>query len=208
MPDEKRNGGDEEVSYVKEALKWQYNWIGLGGAAAFAIVSGTALPLVLAAGLELMYLSLVPQNSRFQRLVRSWKYAEEKRKRAMTLSAMFHELPSEMRTRYAALDGLCRAILENYSRLSSTSQIFVREMEERLEGLLQAYLRLLHASNQHREYLRDLDPASIRREISELQRRLESETPQVREINRKRIEILTKRLEKFEKARENSQVID
>src|SRR3954467_11812953 len=95
MPDEKagqsgfglrgkitREAGDlgiDETNFVKEALKWQYNWIGLAGAAAFAAVSGTGLPLILAAGLELIYLSVVPQSSRFRRLVRSWKYAEEKR---------------------------------------------------------------------------------------------------------------------------------
>lgn len=197
-----------QISYVKEALKWQYNWIGLAGAAAFALVSGTALPLLMAAGLELIYVSLVPQSSRFRRLVRSWKYAEEKRQHELKLSAMFHELPPEMRTRYADLDKLCRAIRANYGRLSFTSQIFVGQMEDRLQGLLQAYLRLLHAAHQHREYLRGTDPEVIKREAAQLQRTLEQEPAQVREINRKRIEILNKRLEKFEKVRENRKVID
>src|SRR5712664_2985846 len=72
--------GVDDTNFVKEALKWQYNWIGLAGAAAFAIVSGSGLPLILAAGLELIYVSVVPQSSRFRRLVRSWQFAEEKRK--------------------------------------------------------------------------------------------------------------------------------
>ena len=200
-------GEDEQLNYVREALKWQYNLIGLAGAIGFAIVSGTGLPLLLAAGLELIYLSLVPQSSRFRRLVRSWKSAEEKRERLKQLSATFYELPAEMQTRYVDLDRLCRAIRENYGRLSSTSQIFVRQMEERLEGLLHAYLRLLHSSHQHGQYLREVDPASIRQDISGLERGLESETPKVQEINRRRIEILAKRLERFEKIRENNQVI-
>jgi len=70
------NSTKSEINYVKEAAKLQYNWITLAGITGFALVSGSALPLLLGAGLELMYLSLVPQNSRFQRLVRSWKYAE------------------------------------------------------------------------------------------------------------------------------------
>lgn len=197
-----------QVNFVKEALKWQYNWIGLAGVAAFALVSGTGLPLVMAAGLELIYLSLVPQSSRFRRLVRSWKYAEEKRRHEIQLSAMFHELPPEMRTRYADLDRMCRAIRANYDRLSSTSQIFVGQMEQKLQGLLQGYLRLLYAANQHREYLRTTDPEAIKREVAQLQRTLEADAPKVQEINRKRIEILNKRLEKFEKIRENRQVID
>src|ERR1035437_7111776 len=72
--------GVDNTNFVKEALKWQYNWIGLSGAAAFALIAGSGFPLVLAAGLELIYVSLVPQSSRFRRLVRSWQYAEEKRR--------------------------------------------------------------------------------------------------------------------------------
>src|ERR1022692_3581815 len=70
--------GDKDggLNYLKEAFHWQYNKIALVGAVAFAVVSGSALPLLLGAGLELMYLSTVPTNSRFQRLVRSWKFED------------------------------------------------------------------------------------------------------------------------------------
>jgi hypothetical protein len=200
--------GLDQINFVKEALHWQYNWIGLAAAAAFALVSGTGLPLVLAAGLELIYLSVVPQSSRFRRLVRSWKYAEEKRRREMNLTALFMELPPEMRTHYAALDTMCRAIRANYSRLSSTSQMFLEQMEQKLAGLLQAYLRLLLAAQQHSEYLHTTDPESIKRDLAKLQRTMDSDSPKVQEINRKRVEILTKRLEKFDKVRENQKVVD
>ncbi|MBZ5727970.1 MAG: hypothetical protein LAP87_23625 [Acidobacteriia bacterium] len=106
----------------------------MAGAAGFALVSGSALPLLLGAGVELIYLSTVPHNSRFQRLVRSWRYAEEKREREKSLSAMFYELPPEMRTRYARLHQMCRDIGENYKRLTSTSQMFVDQMESKLEA--------------------------------------------------------------------------
>ena len=89
--------GLSQSDYVRSALKWQYNWIGLAGAAAFAVVSGTGLPIVLAAGLELIYVSVVPQSSRFRRLVRSWKYAAEKREHEKRLGAMYQELPARLR---------------------------------------------------------------------------------------------------------------
>ena len=195
-------------NYVKAALGWQYNWIALAGAAGFALVSASGLPLLLAAGLELIYLSTVPRNSRFQRLVRSWDYAEEKRRRDMSLSALFHEMPPEMRTRYAQLDTSIRAIRENYKRLSSTSQMFVEQMESKLDGLAQSYLRLLNAAFHHREYLNTTNPESIRHEARELEKGLDQQPLKVQEINRKRIEILNKRVEKYEKVRENCQVID
>jgi soluble cytochrome b562 len=204
-------GGDQEqdsASYVKAAFKIQYNLIGLGAAALFAVASGTALPLMLGAGLELIYLSLVPQSSRFQRLVRSWRYAEEKQRHQMNLNALFQELPPEMRLRYAEVDKLCRSIRENYRRLSSTSQIFAQQMEDKLQGLAQSYLRLLYAAYQYRQYLLTTNPNTIQRDISQLQKGLAADVPKVQEINRKRIEILTKRLEKFDKAQESGKVVD
>src|SRR5262249_19100376 len=155
-----------------------------------ALVAGSGFPLLLAAGLELIYISLVPQSSRFRRLVRSWQYAAEKRQIDMKLQSMFQEIPPEMRVRYGKLDGLCRNIRENYGRLSSTSQMFVKEVQDRLDGLLQGYLRLLHAEHQYRDYLNNTDPQIIKREMMALQRDLDSEPAKVQEINRKRIEIL------------------
>jgi myosin heavy subunit len=200
--------GFDSGTYIKEALKWQYNWIGLAGLGLFALISGTGLPLVLAAGLELIYISLVPQSSRFRRLVRSWRYAEEKRKHEMSLTALFRDLPPEMKLRYADVDKLCRSIRENYRRLSATSQIFAQQMEEKLEGLAQSYLRLLFAAFQYRQYLLATDPNAIQRDLKALEKSLPGEVPKVQEINRKRIEILTKRLEKFDKAQENCKVVD
>ncbi len=205
MAEDKELGGSD---YLKAAFHWQYNKIALAGAAAFALVSGSFLPVLLGAGLELMYLSLVPNNSRFQRLVRSWKYEEEKRQREKSLSALFYELPPEMRARYGSLDGTANAIRSSYGRLSSTSQMFVDQMESKLQGLAQSYIRLLNSAFHHREYLRATNPDNIRRELEHLQKDLEHEPEKVQEINRKRIEILNKRVEKYDKVKENCQVID
>ena len=155
---EDKDGG---LNYLKEAFHWQYNKIALIGAVAFAVVSGSALPLLLGAGLELMYLSTVPANSRFQRLVRSWKFDEEKRQRMKSLSALFYELPPEMQARYGNLDAICRGIRQNYTRLTSTSQMFVDQMESKLEELSQSYIRLLNSAFQHREYA-DVEAILIR----------------------------------------------
>jgi hypothetical protein len=197
-----------EINYLKEAAKLQYNWIAMAGLAGFALLSGSALPLLLGAGIELMYLSVVPNNSRFQRLVRSWKYADEKRQADLRLASLFQEIPPEMRQRYTDLDKVCRRIRENYSRLSSMSRIFARQTEDKLQGLLQSYLRLLHSAWQHREYLRTTDLRGVEHELEQLQRTRESGTARLQEINTRRIDILKKRVDKFSKIRENCEVID
>jgi hypothetical protein len=200
--------GLTQIDYVKEALTWQYNWIGLLGAAAFALVSGSGLPLVLAAGLELMYVSLVPQSSRFRRLVRSWKYAQEKREHLRKSNQLYQDLPPQQKKRYASVETICAQIRENLAQLSSTSQIFVSQMQEKLDGLLQGYVRLLDAGQSQREHVRQINPDEIEYEIEQLQKTISRESSKVQGINRKRIEILKKRMEKFKKIRENLDVID
>jgi hypothetical protein len=203
-----QNGTEDDVSFVKAAFQWQYNLIGLGGAVAFAAISGSGLPLILGAGLEMIYLAAVPQMSRFRRLVRSWKYAEEKRAIEVRLRALFNEIPPDLRVRYGRVEALCRNIRENYARLSAATQLFAKETEDRLDGLLQGYLRLLHALQQHYEYLRNTDVERIKKEAAELERHMAADPPKVQEINRKRLEILAKRIEKFGKIRENCSIIE
>jgi uncharacterized protein YoxC len=198
----------QDINFVKEAFNIQYNWIALGGAAAFALVTGTVIPLALAGGLELMYLAVVSQNSRFQRLVRSWKFAEEQKQNQQKLSDLLRSLPPDMQGRYIRLAEVCGSIRNNFAQLSSTSQIFVQQMDSRLEGLLHGYARLLGAAFQQRQYIKTTDPDGIKREIAALQQHLQNDPARVQEINKRRIEILSKRLEKYQKINEKRQVVD
>jgi chromosome segregation ATPase len=198
----------DQTHYVKAAFKWQYNWISLIGAAAFAIISGSALPLLLAAGLELMYLSIVPQNPRFRRLVRSWQFSDEQAKHQEQLRDMLRSLSPEMQSRYVHCAQICGMIRQNFAQLSSQSQIFLQQIDTSLQGLLNGYARLLVAAAQQQQYQKSTTQEDIKRELASLQKSLNSEPPRVQEINQKRIEILNKRLEKFDKISENRKVVD
>jgi len=198
----------DPTNYVKAAFHWQYNWISLAGAAVFAIVSGTALPILLAAGLELMYLALVPQSSRFRRLVRSWQLADEQVKHQQQLTEMLKSLSPEMQSRYVHCVQICGSIRANFAQLSSQSQIFLQQIDTSLQGLLSGYARLLVGAAQQQQYLKSTGQDEIKREISSLQKTLTSQPQRVQEINQKRIEILNKRLEKFDKISENQKVVD
>jgi chromosome segregation ATPase len=198
----------KDINFVKEAFHNQYNLIALGGLAASALLFWTGLPLIVAGGLELMYLAVVPQNWRFQRLVRSWKFGEEQRAREQKLADMLRSLPPDMQTRYVNLAQVCGSIRNNYSQLTSTSQIFVQQMDQRLQGLLNGYARLLNAAWQQRQYLKTADADTIKKEIATLQQRMNQDPPKVQDINKKRIEILGKRVEKYTKIVENRQVVD
>jgi len=198
----------EEINFVKEAFNLQYNWIALAGAGAFALISGSFLPIVLAAGVELMYLAVVPQNFRFQRLVRSWKFSEQQKQNQQKLGDMLRSLPAEMQSRYIHSAQVCTSIRSNFAQFSSTSQIFLQQIDSRLQGLLHGYARLLLAAAQQQQYMKSTDANDIKREIVALEKTLDSDPPKVQEINKKRIEILTKRQEKFDKICENRKVVD
>jgi hypothetical protein len=198
----------KEINYVKEAFHLQYNWIAMVGAGAFAVVSGSLLPILLGAGLELMYLAIVPQNWRFQRLVRSWKFSEEQQKHQQQLGEMLRALPPELQSRYVHAAQVCGSIRSNFAQFSSTSQIFLQQIDTRLQGLLNGYARLLSSAAQQQQYLRNTEQDGIKHEIAGLQRTLNNDPPKVQEINKKRIEILTKRLQKFDKISENRKVVD
>jgi len=198
----------DKTNYVKAAFYWQYNWILLVGAGLFALISGTALPIFLAAGLELMYLAIVPQNPRFQRLVRSWHFAEEQRQHQKQLNEMLQNLSPEMQSRFVHCVQVCGSIRTNFGQLSSQSQVFLQQIDTSMQGLLSGYARLLVAAYQQQQYLKSTGQDEIKREIASLQKTLTSEPPRVQEINQKRIEILNKRLEKFGKISENRKVVD
>ena len=198
----------EEINFVKEAFHLQYNLIALAGTGAFALISGSFLPVILAAGLELMYLAVVPHNFRFQRLVRSWKLSEQQKQNQQKLSDMLRSLPAEMQSRFIHSAQVCNSIHANFAQFSPTSQIFLQQIDTRLQGLLNGYARLLLAAAQQQQYMKSTDANDIKREAAALQKTLNSDPPKVREINKKRIEILTKRQEKFDKICENRKVVD
>ena len=199
---------EDNTNYVKAAFHWQYNWISLAGAGLFALVSGTALPILVAAGLELMYLAVVPQSSRFRRLVRSWQLAEQQLKHQQKLNEMLRNLSPEMQSRYVHCAQICGSIRTNFAQLSAQSQIFLEQIDTSLQGLLSGYARLLFAACEQQQYLKTTGQDEIKREIAALQKSLSSEPPRVQEINQKRIEILNKRLEKFDKIIENRKVVE
>ena len=113
-----------------------------------------------------MYLALVPQSSRFRRLVRSWKYADQKREHQKRLDEMYRNIPPEMRSRYAYVQQVAAAIRANYSQLSYASQIFATQMEAKLDGAA-GRLRAAAATPRTRiaSTCKSLNPDQVRSEV-------------------------------------------
>lgn len=198
----------DKINFFRAAFFWQYNLILLAGAVVFALLSRSMLPLVLAFGLELMYLSAVPNNARFQRMVRAQVLSDQRRVKAAEANAIFRSLPVQVQSRYDAVARTAREIKTNYLALGRSAKLAAAPVEQRLDQILDGYVRLLHAAHVQASYLSNADASAIDRELAKVRKENDSASERVKEINARRIEILLRRLEKFQKIRESFAVTE
>lgn len=202
----------EEPSYFAHAFKSQYNLIGLGTAVGFAVLSLSALPLILAAGIEMVVLPLVAGNERFQRLVRARANAEGRERDAARRNAATAELarslpPVELQ-RYRALEVQAGEIRRNYGGLDESSRLLLDDLETKLDFLLGFYLRMRCALVRYERYFQTTDPERIQERIAMMEHEMASGPERLREIKARTRAVLEKRLERYQKATENRQLMD
>jgi hypothetical protein len=202
----------EEPNYLAHAFKSQYNLIGIGTALGFALLAGSGLPLLIAAGIELVVLPLVSGNGRFQRLVRA-RLAEESReqkeqKRQVETSEMLRALSPQEFQRYRALELMAGEIRRNYKALDTTSQVLLDELVGKLDFLLGFYLRMRYSMSRYDDYFATTDPERLQERVAMLDHELATGPERVRQIKAKTRAVLVKRLERYHKAQENRQLIE
>ena len=202
----------EEPNYLAHAFKSQYNLIGLGTAIGFAVLSGSALPLLLAAGIQLTVLPLVAGSDRFQRLVKARRLEEERGERQdkqhAEASEMFRALSDPERVRYRGLETLAAEIRQNYKGLDASSQALLDELVQKLEFLQAFYLRMRYSVARYEAYFQTTDPERLRERLAMLEHEMKEGPERVRHIKAQTREVLLKRLSRYEKALENKQLID
>jgi len=202
----------EEPNFLAHAFKSQYNLIGLVTALGFTALSGTLFPLVIAAGVELIVLPLVSGNPRFQRLVRARLSQDEDQAAAQRTQKeaweMLKDLPSPEQQRYRALQGLAGEIRQNYKALDSSSQMLVEELVRKLDFLLSFYLRMRYSLMRYHAYFSTTDPERIQERMAMLEHEMTAGPERIQQIKARTRNVLEKRLERYQKALENRQLVE
>ena len=202
----------EEPNFLAHAFKSQYNLIGLVTAAGFAALSGSLFPVVFAAGVELIVLPLVSGNTRFQRLVRARVSQDEDQAVAQRTQKeaweMLKDLPGPEQQRYRALQGLAADIRQNYKALDSTSQMLVEELVRKLDFLLAFYLRMRYSLMRYHDYFSTTDPERIQERMAMLEHEMTAGPERIQQIKARTRLVLEKRLERYQKALENRQLVE
>lgn len=162
---------------LKDALVNQYQAILAAGAVGFALVSGSWLPFLVLAGLELVLLPAVVGNERLANAI------EMRRRGALAPGSGVTTAPPprltgeglsfERRQRFAEIQSLAAVIERSYARLSEVSQPLLLEQRAKLDQLLGNALSHLKAL----EAFEDLGavkaaPETLASEIAELERRI------------------------------------
>ncbi len=204
----------DDVNYTKEAFLNTWNLVFLlvaavtiAGLGLVGVVPGWMLNLtvLLSAGVELLYLGVMPRTQRFQRHVRSQKIAE--RNRAPSQREIFSQLRNRSQRRYAKLRKLKDQIRENYQRLSYASQGILNNHLKKIDGLLESYLDLLHQRERYRDFVDSATKSSILQSIEALKNDMRDDAERVRSVKQRRLKVLEQRLARFHKAHENLEII-
>ncbi len=202
----------EEPNYLSHAFKSQYNLIGIGTALGFALLSANPLPLILLLGAQLVVLPLVAGSERYQRAIRAKMLEDERQQkqanRRLEASEMLRLLSDPERHRYRGLETLAAEIRENYQSLDASSQSLLDEVVGKLDFLISFYLRMRYSVARYEAYFQTPDPERIRHRLASLEREMAQGPERVRAIKGKTTNVLRKRLERYEKALENRQLVD
>jgi hypothetical protein len=154
----------------------------------------------------------VASHPRFQRLIKA-RLLEENReqlqvKKEGEATEMLRAMPDPERQRYHSLETLAGEIRENYKGLDESSRMLLDELVQKLDFLLAFYLRMRYSVVRYEAYFSTTDSERIQERISMLDREIAQGPEKIQQIKAKTRAVLGKRLERYQKALENRQLID
>ena len=186
--------------YLKHAFMNTYNYIGLGAAAVLALAFRQPGWLYLGAAGELVYLYMCLTSERFMRHVDSQLGQEAELDIEPLRAHVWPLIANELRERYNSLEQLTGRFKDETAATLRERDPFYVENRRKIKVLLANYLKIALAVTRYNEYLKDVDPEEIKENIARLEKEIPAAAERVQEVKRKNIDVLTKRLDKLEKA--------
>ena len=208
---------NKDINYTKEAFlnPWNLGFLIMAMLAAFSMtISGAEglfslsnIVLIFAAASELMYLGILPRQKRFQRLVRAQH--EKERAKPPTQKEIYLRLTKFSQRRYARLRKIEKEIESNYRKLSYASQGLLDSHLQKIDGLIESYIKLLYQKERYEDSIRNGAENEISRDIKAIREEMTpSLAPRVRAIKERRLRILEQRLNRYKKSKENQEIIE
>ncbi len=183
------------TNYLKAAFLNVYNLSVLGAAALASAATGDWIPVALAAGLEALYLLVVPDLKPFQRAVEAAEREEREKADRERVEKLMEVLPEREWARAHALDELRREIERDMQVNPSFQAVLLQAEIDKLKQLHASFVKLATACVRAETYLSATDVRDLERQI-DAQRNIEKSVKDAAavEIARKNVQVLDKRL--------------
>lgn len=197
---------EQSINFTREAFLHPVNLgvLLIATISAFAVNDMGMLPnliLAMAFSTELIYLGIVPRLPRFRKNVKLKKLHE--RDPADEEKSTFQELDHKSKKRFLTLKRLTKLIKENFDRLPYSSQGLLENIRSKIQDLASNYLTLLDLHKRYQLYMNTSVEESLKREVQKEEQEIENmESDRLKRTIARRVEILKKRLKKFEIAKE------
>ncbi|HMB41258.1 MAG TPA: hypothetical protein VKM37_04715 [Balneolaceae bacterium] len=198
---------NDQINFTKEAFLHPANlvWLLVGTISAFVangFESGfSSAILSFTLGMELIYLGVLPKLPSYQKSVKLKKEKElpdesgDKR--------IFHSLDGRSQKRFLVLKHITKEVKKNFETLPYTSKGMLDHVITKMDGLLSTYLSLLDMNRRFQMYMNSEVETEIENEVKKQEKKLENaESDQLKATGKRRLNILNKRLNKFQIAKE------
>ena len=201
----------ERPSYFKEAVKNGTHWASLGavaGAVAVGAVTGLWIPLAAAAGLEALYLCVVPNAPPFRRRVDARFDAALRAEKEARVASTVSALALAERGKFVEMRALVAQIQRSFTGADAETRATMDETLTRLDGLVDGYLKMLVGLSHYERLLKAVRREDLVSEIAEIDLEMQTASERVRESKARRLEIVKARLEKLDHAVENREILE
>ncbi|TVQ06029.1 MAG: hypothetical protein EA359_01860 [Balneolaceae bacterium] len=197
---------DSSINFTKEAFLNPFNLVFLliGTISAlvftdFGLTSNLILTFIF--GMELIYLGVIPKLPSYQKSVRLKKRKEQNEESGDKL--IFYQLEARSQKRFLVLKHITKEVKKNFDTLPYTSKGMLEHIQNKMEELLSTYLTLLDMNRRFQLYMNSEVEEEIRREVDKQKEKMETlDSEKLIKTNERRLNILQKRLKKFDVAKE------
>lgn len=197
---------ESTINYTKEAFLHPVNLVCLlAGTFSALVFSDTGLIantiITFTFGMELVYLGVVPQLPKFRRSVVQKKQKEINDDAGDKV--LFHQLDARSQKRFLVLKHITAEVKKNFSKIGYTSRGMLDHIQNKTEDLLSTYLTLLDMNRRYQIYMNSEVEEELKRELKTQNNELDSiDSERLKTTKKRRIDILKKRLKKFDAAKE------
>lgn len=150
----------------------QYNMILIGGTALFALTTFSWLPLLIGAGMEVLWMALGPDTTLFKRWVAAQETREEREALKHEVAQAMELLDKAYLQRFAHLQELGEEVQALARGNESLAAPLIEEEMSKLGELMHSFLQMAVVHQRLSRYLQESTAREIRRDIEECEQAL------------------------------------